>query len=142
MCILHKVETSDSLPRLSIMYNVTERQIKLLNNLPNDMIHHKDKLNIPMTEKFKYAPKKKKTEEEALNEEKARRDWAVSMMNQYISEVHRRPGADFNAEARYYCEANNFEYRKAKEAFDEDKAFEDEQKQVIKKKGYTKLHQD
>ena len=95
-----------------------------------------------MTEKFKYAPKQKKTQEEALNEERARRDWAVSMMNSYISEVHKRPGADFMAEARYYCEENNFEYRKAKEAFDEDRQFEDEQKRnsTKKKKGYTKLH--
>ena len=100
------------------MYNVTERQIKSLNNLPNDMIHHKEKLYIPMTEQFRYTPKQKKTEEQALQEEKARRDWAVSMMNQYISEVHKRPGADFKAEARFYCEENNYEYRKAKEAFD------------------------
>ena len=81
MCIVHEVETSDSLPRLSIMYNVTERQIKTLNNLPNDMIHHQAKLNIPMTEKFKFTQKQKKTEDEAVREEKARREWAVSMMN-------------------------------------------------------------
>ena len=80
-CMVHTVEASDSLPRLSIMYNVTEGQIKLFNNMPNDMIHHKDKLNIPMAGNFRYVPKKKKTAEEALNEERARQDWVLSMMN-------------------------------------------------------------
>lgn len=34
---------------------------------------------------------------------------------------------DFRSEARFYCEENDFDYRKAKAAYDEDRAFEEEQ---------------
>jgi len=55
MCILHKVTPMDSLSRLSIMYNVSERDIKQVNGIVGGLIHHKTVLNIPMTEGFKYA---------------------------------------------------------------------------------------
>ena len=45
--VLHPVEASDSLQRLSIQYNVSANQIKIINGLPNDMIHHMAKLKIP-----------------------------------------------------------------------------------------------
>ena len=51
------------------MYNVDAKQIRIINGLPNDMIHHKLTLNIPITEKFKYAKKTRMTEEMALKEE-------------------------------------------------------------------------
>ena len=67
---------------------------------------------------------------------------AIQMMNSYISEVHRRPGADFKAEATFYCEENNFEYRKAKEAYDRDRAFEEQHMAAKSNNGYAKLHQE
>ena len=70
MCIVHEVQRDDSLPRLSIMYNIDERLIKNMNGLVfTDMIHHKKTLFIPMTEGFRFSGKAKKTENEALEEE-------------------------------------------------------------------------
>ena len=126
MYLVHTVEPQDSITRLSLQYNVDAKQIKLANGLPNDMIHHKEKLNIPMTNNFKYTAKAPMTKERALEEEKSRRAQAVSMMNQYLAEVNRCPGRDFKAEAIFYCEENNYEYRKAKQAYDEDRKFEEE----------------
>ena len=65
MCVVHKILPQDSLPRLSIMYNVEERVIRNTNGLPSDQIHHLKMINIPMTESFRYAPKEKLTQEQA-----------------------------------------------------------------------------
>ena len=85
--LIHKVEPQDSITRLSLMYNIDGKQIKLANGLPNDLIHHKQFLNIPMVGNFKYMARAPMTEERALREEQARRQQAIMMMNQYISEV-------------------------------------------------------
>lgn len=63
------------------MYNVDAKEIRMINGLPNDMIHHKFTLNIPISEKFKYAKKTKMTEEMALKEEQSRRQQALFMMD-------------------------------------------------------------
>ncbi len=62
MCIVHVLTPMDSLPRLSIMYNVSEKDIKQANGIVGGLIHHKTVLNIPMTENFKYAAPVKMTE--------------------------------------------------------------------------------
>lgn len=61
------------------------------------------------------------------------------MMNQYIQEEQHRPGADFKAEALFYCEENDYDYRKAKEAYDRDRQFEMQHMYAQKNKGYAKL---
>lgn len=127
MCVVHIVESSDSLPRLSIMYNVEERAIKNFNSIVGEMIHHLRTLNIPMTENFKYSQGATMSEDSALLEEKARREQAILLTGKYIADCHGRPGADFKAEALFYCEENGYEYRKAKVAYDQDRAFEEEQ---------------
>ena len=65
MCVVHKILPQDSLPRLSIMYNVDESVIRVTNSLPSDQIHHLKSIKIPMTESFRYAPKEKLTQEQA-----------------------------------------------------------------------------
>ena len=145
MYLVHKLEDSDSIPRLTIMYNVTDRVIRAANGLPNDLMHHLTQILIPINDQNakKYA-RKEKTEEQAIEDEKRRRDQIQLLMNSYICDVWRRPGADFNAEATYYCEDNNYDFQAAKKHFEEDRAFEEEEKRNIGKKkgGYTKLHQD
>ncbi len=86
MCVVHVIQPDDSVPRLSIMYNVDERQIKNFNSLIGDMIHHLAVLNIPMTESFKFTKNAQITEDQALFEEKARRNQALLMMGQYMAE--------------------------------------------------------
>ena len=76
------------------------------------------------------------TEEDALKDEKGRRAQALIMMSQHISESLGRANltipyqrsftGDFKAEATFYCEENNYEYAKAKKAYDEDQLFEEE----------------
>jgi LysM repeat protein len=81
--LIHTVEPSDSLSRLSIMYNVDVRTIKNSNSLVSDQIHHKSTLNIPMVESFKYGPhikKAKKDENEAVREETNRRAHILMMV--------------------------------------------------------------
>lgn len=58
------------------------------------------------------------SQESALTEEKLRREQAILLMGKYIADCHGRPGADFKAEALFYCEENQYEYRKAKVAYD------------------------
>jgi len=96
------------------------------NGLFSDMIHHKTTLSIPITGNFRYKAQEKITEEEAFRQEQARREQTVLMVSQHIQEVQGRPGANFRAEALFYCEENGYDYRKAMKAYDEDKAFEDE----------------
>lgn len=94
--------------RLSLMYNVDTRKIMNVNKLYNDFIHHLDKISIPMIDGFKYPEMPQLDEDEAERREQQRRDQAIFMMNQYIAEVERRPGADFKAEALFYCEENEY----------------------------------
>lgn len=60
------------------------------------------------------------------------RETSVSLMNQHMRDSQGSPFADFMSEARFYCEENDFDYRKAKVAYDGDRAFELEQ---MKKNG-------
>ena len=50
---------------------------------------------------------------------------------------------DYKAEATFYCSENNYEYPKARDAFNDDLAFEEEQKKLQKKSkkssGYKKV---
>ena len=47
------------------------------------------------------------------------------MLVEHISEVHLAgKNADFKAEARFYLSENDFDYRKAAEAYDKDCLFE------------------
>ena len=43
--------------RLSLKYNISERDIKNLNGLFSDQIHHMKHINIPMKEEFKMEEK-------------------------------------------------------------------------------------
>lgn len=84
MVVLHTVDPNDTLMSVSLMYNVNQRQIKQYNGLMSDFIGMKETLQIPMTEQFKYTPplvSRKKTESEAINEERNRREMCVNMMN-------------------------------------------------------------
>ena len=78
--IVHPVQVDDSLPRLSIRYNVSEYQIKLVNQLATNQIHHLAKIHIPTSANVLTAPdleKKPKTESQALADEEYRRGWAL-----------------------------------------------------------------
>ena len=52
-----------------------------------------------------------------------KRESAVRMMQEHIIEKLGRQG-DFKAEALFYCSDNNYEYIKARDAFNKDLDFE------------------
>ena len=65
---------------------------------------------------------------------------AIVLMTQYIREqLYVKPRAkigdsNFRAEALFYCSDNNYEYKKAKQAFDDDLKFETEALEHQKRK--------
>ena len=61
--LVHKVRESDSLMKLSLMYNVSIRLIKNCNNLVDDNVFHKRELLIPVVEGFMMQEQKPLTEE-------------------------------------------------------------------------------
>ena len=65
-CLLHKLKQSDSLMRLSLKYNVSERDIKNINRLFSDQIHHLEHVKIPMKNVKKVSMKKEMDYAEAL----------------------------------------------------------------------------
>jgi hypothetical protein len=49
------------------------------------------------------------------------------MLNLHICEVNKQPRADFKAEARYYLAQNDFDFRRARDHYDQDMKYEEEQ---------------
>ena len=121
MCLVHVIQPSNSLLSISMMYNVDMQHIKAANGLPGDVISHNKTLNIPMTETFK-APSA-----EALSPEEVRRKTAITEMNSHMGQAQGMPGGDFTEQATFYCEENDYDIGKAKQAFDRDRAFEEAQ---------------
>ena len=48
-------------------------------------------------------------------------------MSRYIGDANGQPYSNNNAEATYYCEQYDYDYARAKEAFDQDREFERQQ---------------
>lgn len=60
------------------------------------------------------------SEEVKIKREEANREYALKMMVEHIREINKAPKANFDAEAKYYLSENEFDYRKAASAYDED----------------------
>ena len=60
--------------------------------------------------------------------------------------IEKLGNGNYSAEALFYCSENNYEYQKARDAFDEDRKFEEEQMKINKKNekkgGYKKVKSD
>ena len=87
---------------------------------------------IPVTENFVHKETLPLTEEQEKQRIQLQRDSAVHMMREHIYEKVGKQGGDCEAEALFYCSENNYEYIKARDAFNEDLEFELEEK---KKRG-------
>ena len=122
----------DSLMKLSLKYNVSSKVIKNCNGLVDDQIFQKRELMIPVTSNFVMKETLPLTEEQEKQRIQLQRDSAVRMMREHIYEKIGRQGGDCEAEALFYCSENNYEYIKARDAFNEDLEFEKEEK---KKRG-------
>jgi hypothetical protein len=60
-----------------------------------------------------------------IRREEQRREQATAMLAEHICEIKMMSkNTDFKAEARFYLSENDFDYRKAAEAYDKDCAFE------------------
>ena len=89
-CLMHEIQPSDSIIRMSLTYNVAERDIRNLNRLFSDQIHHLEFLNIPMSQGFRFSAKEVMKEDEALTIENQIREQAIFMVSQYIGESQGR----------------------------------------------------
>ena len=77
-----------------------------------------------MTENFQPAKKEALDQEDALAEEKLHRKNCIDRLGRHIASSQGRNGQDFTAEALFYCEENGYDYGKALEAYEQDRAFE------------------
>lgn len=138
--LVHKVLMSDSLTKLSLMYNVSQKDIKLCNGLTMDQIFQRKELLIPVTKDFKEYSVKPLTAEQIQRQEEAKREMAIHCMTEYVRErlpadqLKASKTKDFRAEALFYCSDNNYEYHKAKKHFDEDLKFEEDAKKMERPK--------
>ena len=65
------------------------------------------------------------SDDSLVRREEQRREQATKMLAEHIGEINMASKfADFSAEARFYLSENNFDYRKAVEAYDKDLIFE------------------
>ena len=81
ICLQHQVDSQDSLMRLSLKYNVSDRDIKNINGLFSEQIHHLQHINIPMNESFKMQPQSDQaTAGDAMHQEMSHRTHTISQM--------------------------------------------------------------
>ena len=120
--------------KLSLKYNVSSKVIKQCNGLVDDQIFQKRELMIPIIDGFEMKESKPWTEEDEAVRIKLKRDSAVTMMREHIHEKLGKSGGDCEAEALFYCSENNYEYIKARDAFNADLAFEEQEKKERGKK--------
>ena len=117
------------------MYNVPIRTIKNTNGLVTDQIFQLREILIPVTPSTNLggAVMAPKTAEQILNEqlkkEEFRREAAVYRMNSYLVQRINDPKVgtlteNYRSEALYYCEQFDFDFDKAKAAFEADFKFE------------------
>jgi hypothetical protein len=65
------------------------------------------------------------SEESKKRREEMRRETAMKMLSDHICEVNKcSKSIDFSAEARFYLSENEFDYRKAADAYDLDFRYE------------------
>jgi len=121
--LVHKVLEFDSLPKLSLKYNVNGRALMNCNGLVDEQIFHKREILVPIVEGFVKAKQQTKlTETQQVENIQLKRESAIRMMWEHIEEKMGK--GNFHAEALYYCSDNNYEYIKARDAFNTDLEFE------------------
>ena len=74
------------------------------------------------------------TEEQQVQLIKLQRESAIRMMREHIYEKLGSSSGDCQAEATFYCSENNYEYASARDAFNADLEFEEQEKKNRSKK--------
>ena len=130
--------------KLSLKYNVSTRLLKNCNGIVDDQIFSKRELLIPIVEGMICAAQKPITEESEKARIQLNRDYAIRLMKEHM--IEKLGNGNYSAEALFYCSENNYEDQKARDAFDEDRKFEEEQMKINKKNGkkggYKKVKND
>lgn len=121
--LVHRVLEFDSLQGLSLKYNINARALMQCNGLVDDQIFHKREILVPIVDGFVMARQQTSlTEAQQVENIQLKRESAIRMMWEHIEEQMGQ--GNYKAEALYYCSDNNYEYIKARDAFNRDLEFE------------------
>ncbi len=119
--VCHQVKIHDTLQGVALKYNVSITIIKKANQLLTDSIFQKQELLIPVVPGLTVKVAEPESDSSRLLREEANRETALSMLNEHICKAnHASKHADFRAEARFYLSENDFDYRRAAQAYDAD----------------------
>lgn len=113
------MQSSDTLDRVCLIYNVPKDAIRKANNFTGDEIYMKRELIIPGSS----GPMFKMNISQ--NDEQRKRDM-VELVSIHIKEKLKTFGS-YQAEGKYYLEMHNYDFAKAIEEFEADLKFESEQ---------------
>lgn len=116
---------NETLDRLSIIYNVPKDAIRKANGFTGDEIYMKKELIIPCATGPIF-----RVDNPAQNEEQRKKE-LIDLMNVHLRERF-RDQKSYKAEAQYYLDITNFDFKKAIEEFEEDLKFEKEQETKFK----------
>ena len=120
---MHKVKPTDTIEKLCLQYGVNKDVIRMANDFLGEEIYMFKELKIPFT----YGPiYEEPTAKEESDESK--KHAAMKMLSNILKDNYRCQ-KNFDKEARYYLEANNYNIDKAISEFEADLEFE---KKVIK----------
>lgn len=120
---IHHVKPNDTIGKLCLQYNVNKDVIRLANDFTGEEIYMFKTLKIPYTYGKMYESLYKEE-----NEEEAKKRFAVDALSKIMEHSNKRQ-KNFDKEAKYYLEMNNYILDKAIAEFEADLEFE---KEVVK----------
>lgn len=103
--MIHLTKPTDTLQRLSLVYNVPMNLIKQFNDLLTDNLYSKERIMIPVVEGMILQVAAPETEESKAKREMDRRENALRMMTEHIRRKLKQNG-DFKPEATFYLSEN------------------------------------
>lgn len=133
--VIHKINPNETLERICLIYNVSKQLIQRANDFTGDEIYMKKELIIPTSGNIiifhKYllisgGPIYRIEKNPEIDEQKRKRD-LIELMSQHLRENSRTQQVEFRAEAQYYLEVTNYDFKLAIKEFDQDMKFEKEQ---------------
>ena len=123
--IIHKVNPSETLDRISIIQNVPKDAIRKANGFTGDEIYMKKELIIPNASGPVFRV------DNPLQSEEQRKKDLIDLMSLHLKERF-KDQKSYKAEAQYYLDITNYNYEKAILEFEEDLKFEKEQETKFK----------
>ena len=96
--------------------------------MTGDNLFSKLEILIPITDKTKIQGQEIESEESKARRAKKSQAFTVDLLADFITNYEKCIKGDRTAEAKYYCDENNYDYKKAVKAYIEDIEYEKSQK--------------